>query len=213
LPFVIILASASPRRRELLALLGLPFRAVTAQVEEAPRPGEHPEETVVRLAWAKAHAVAALRPATLVIGCDTVVALDGELLGKPATAEEARVMLARLRGRAHIVYTAVALVRDRREVIRVATTTVRMRDYTDAELAAYVASGDPLDKAGAYAIQHPTFRPVASWEGCYANVMGLPLCHVVRALRAWTVVPPADVPAVCQAHTERCAVFADILAP
>lgn len=130
-------------------------------------------------------------------------------------------MLLRLRGRTHAVYTGVALVGEGREVIEVATTAVAMRDYARDELDAYVASGDPLDKAGAYAIQHPAFRPVASWRGCYANVVGLPLCHLVRALRVWRVVPPADacseqgrgVPAACQTHTgQRCTVFRDILA-
>jgi hypothetical protein len=95
----------------------------------------------------------------------------------------------------------------------VAETRLAMRTYTDAEMAAYVASGDPLDKAGAYAIQHPGFHPVAELQGCYANVMGLPLCHLTRALRAWNVEPPHDVPAACQDHTgRRCPVYATILA-
>ena len=123
-------------------------------------------------------------------------------------------MLSRLRDRTHAVCTGVAVVLGDQEIVEVAETVVTMRDYTNAELGAYVASGDPLDKAGAYAIQHPSFQPVARWEGCYATVVGLPLCHLVRALRSWSVMPPANVPIACQTHIgEGCTVFPDILAP
>jgi len=210
--FALLLASASPRRRQLLALLGLPFRIVNAAVDENTSGGEPPDAAAARLALAKARAVSHLHPAALVLGCDTVVALEGDILGKPADAQQAAAMLARLRDRAHEVYTAIALLQDEQEAVHVAATTVRMRAYSETELAAYVASGDPLDKAGAYAIQHPTFRPVDRWTGCYANVMGLPLCHLAAALRAWSVNPPADIPAACQAHTgKRCAAFPAIL--
>lgn len=208
----LILASGSPRRRELIQLLGLPVQAVTAPIEEEMHPAESPAEMVARLARAKARAVAATHPCVPVLGCDTAVALEGRVLGKPADPEEVRAMLARLRGRTHAVYTGVVLVRAGEAVAQVAETAVIMRRYSDAEVAAYVASGDPLDKAGAYAIQHPGFDPVARWRGCYANVVGLPLCHVTRALRAWGLAPPADVPAACQAHTgQRCHVFPEIL--
>jgi septum formation protein len=213
-PFEVILASASPRRRELVALLGLPIRAEAAEVGEVPLDDETPSDTAARLAVSKARAVALCHPDALVVGCDTVVALQNRVLGKPADAAEARAMLSHLRNRWHEVYTGVALVGRGHEVIQVARTAVRMRDYTDVEMDAYVASGDPLDKAGAYAIQQPAFGPVASWEGCYANVMGLPLCHVVRALRAWEIVPPQDVPAACQAFTgQPCSVYPSILGP
>ena len=208
---VIILASASPRRRELLALTGLPFRALPASVEESVAAGPA-ADAAARLAQAKARAVAALHPQAIVLGCDTVVALDGTVLGKPSGADEARAMLARLRGRTHFVYSAIALAREGHELAQVAETAVTMRDYTDAEMESYVSSGDPSDKAGAYGIQHPTFHPAASWVGCYANVLGLPLCHLTRALRAWSVVPPAAVPTACQTHTgQRCTVFPHIL--
>ena len=211
-PYPLVLASASPRRRELFALLGLPFRVAVAQVAEVVERGEPPVEVVVRLARAKAEVVAAAHPDALVAGCDTVVALRGEVLGKPADGEAARAMLLRLRGRDHAVYTGVAVVGGGRRAVQVARTTVRMREYTDEEIDAYVASGDPLDKAGAYAIQHPGFHPVATWEGCYANVVGLPLCHLVRLLREWDVHPAVDVPAACQRHTgRRCRVFDGIL--
>jgi len=209
----LILASASPRRRELLAVLGLSFQVVATQVDETVRPGELPADSAARLARAKARAALAGYPHALVLGCDTVVALDRDVLGKPADPGEARVTLQRLRGRTHVVYTAVVLLGAAREVCQIATTTVRMRDYSQSEVEAYVVSGDPLDKAGAYAIQHESFRPVAEWRGCYANAVGLPLCHVARGLRAWAVVPPAGVPTACQRETgQRCQVFRHLLA-
>jgi MAF protein len=135
-------------------------------------------------------------------------------LGKPRDNDDAAEMLLHLRGKAHAVYTAVTVLDEatKRAATQVAETTVLMRHYTDDELAAYVASGDPLDKAGAYAIQHADFRPVAQLRGCYLNVMGLPLCHLARQLHAWGIALPRDVPTACQAHTERsCPVHASIL--
>jgi predicted house-cleaning NTP pyrophosphatase (Maf/HAM1 superfamily) len=121
-------------------------------------------------------------------------------------------MLGRLRGRAHTVYSAVEIVGRDRVTSEVVETLVGMREYEASEVEAYVESGDPLDKAGAYAIQHPQFSPVSSWEGCYANVMGLPLCTVIRALRAWSITPAVHVPTACQAYIgERCEVFHAIL--
>lgn len=210
----LLLASRSPRRHDLLVLLGLPFDITAADVDETPRSDESPAALVVRLSREKSRAVIA-PPDTLVIACDTIVALNGEPLGKPRDTAEAVEMLRRLRGRPHTVYSAVTLLEPAtgREQSTVAATTVVMRAYTDAELAAYVASGDPLDKAGAYAIQHAAFHPVAEVEGCYANVTGLPLCHLTRSLRAWGIEPTRDVPAACQAHTGyRCTVYATILA-
>jgi len=210
---LLVLASASPRRRELLALLGLAFQAVATRADETIPPGELPADSAARLARLKARTALDRYPHALVLGCDTVVALDGDILGKPADPGEARLMLERLRGRTHEVCTAVVLLGAAREMCQVATTTIRMRDYSQTELEAYVASGDPLDKAGGYAIQHESFRPVAEWRGCYANAVGLPLCHVVLGLRSWSVVPPADVPAACQRETgQRCQVFRRLLA-
>ena len=209
----LLLASASPRRRELLALLGLPFEVTVANVAEAPRTDESPAELVVRLAQAKAQAVVT-HSDTIVIACDTVVALDGEILGKPRDATEATSMLHRLRGRSHTVYSGVTLLEPATgcALTDVAGTQVTMRAYIDAEIAAYVASGDPLDKAGAYAVQHPGFHPVAALQGCYASVVGLPLCHLTRCLHAWGVEPPCDVSAACQSHTgRRCTVYATTL--
>jgi MAF protein len=204
----IILASASPRRRELLSLLELPFSIVVAKVEETNHAGEPPSAMVQRLSRAKARFVAARHPKALVIGADTTVALDGESLGKPADPAEATAMLRALRGRPHRVYSGLTLIHRDRALTDLAESVVWMRNYDDEEMARYVASGDPLDKAGAYAIQHGGFHPVARIEGCYANVMGLPLCHLTRALARFGVRVPVDLPAACRAHTDAidCAV-------
>ena len=209
----LLLVSQSPRRRELLALLGLPFEVTVANVSEVPQAGEPPDDLVVRLSQAKASATPA-RSGALAIACDTVVALDGELLGKPCDAGDAMTTLRHLRGHTHTVYSAITLLEavTGRTLTDVVETQVTMRAYTDAEIAAYVASGDPLDKAGAYAIQHAEFHPVAELQGCYANVMGLPLCHLTRSLRAWGIGPVSDVPAACQAHTGcHCTLYTAIL--
>ena len=218
----LLLASQSPRRRELLGLLGLPFDVAHPRVVEHPDPSETPIELVTRLSRMKARQVAAecARSAsgsgrTVIVACDTIVLLDGRVLGKPSGAEEARDTLRLLRSRPHTVYTAFTLV-DAAEgdsSTAVAGTTVVMRDYTDEEIASYVASGDALDKAGAYAIQHPSFRPVARWDGCYANVVGLPLCHLARCLETRGHSLDGDLPAACQAHFgQRCEVYAGVLA-
>lgn len=190
----LILASASPRRRALLAALGRPFTVKVADVDETARPGEPPIAYALRLAREKAAAVAEAGAAgadqaspALVLGADTIVVLDGAILGKPASADEARAFLRRLRGRRHLVVTAVAVLPQglghRAEAegqASWAATGVWMRDYADAEIEAYVASGDALDKAGGYAIQHPSFQPVAALQGSETNVIGLPL-----GLTAW----------------------------
>jgi septum formation protein len=212
----LLLASQSPRRRELLALLGLPFEIDASDVDEAPRSNEPPATLVARLSRDKARACSADHAASdaAIIACDTIVAYKGQVLGKPGDAGEASQMLRRLRGCPHSVYTAITLLdkSTERSVTDVAETQVVMRAYTDAELAAYVASGDPMDKAGAYAIQHRGFHPVSEVQGCFANVMGLPLCHLARHLRRWEIEPQQDVPTACQAHIgHRCAVCQDIL--
>ena len=208
----LVLASASPRRLEILSLLELPFHAVGADIHEALGEGERPAEMTLRLAAAKADVVASAYPAALVVGCDTTVELEGEVLGKPTDALDAREMLERLRGRYHVVHSSIALRADEIQVTDLAETRVLMRDFSDEEIVAYFESGDPFDKAGAYAIQHSGFHPVSAWTGCYANVMGLPLCHLTRALRERGVDPPVAVPAACQSYTgEQCSVFSSVL--
>jgi len=183
----IALASGSPRRRELLATMRLEFRVVASDAVELLIPNEQPADLVQRLSLAKAQAALGVRPGDLVIAADTIVVLDDEILGKPRDAAHAIEMLQRLRNRQHWVYTGVALleVGGGRTSLQTAMTPVTMRDYRPAEIAAYVASGDPLDKAGAYAIQSSSFDPIAHIEGCYTNVMGLPLCHLYRVMLRW----------------------------
>lgn len=179
----LVLASASPRRRDLLARLGLPFEVVAPEIDEDASSGAgRPERVARRLALAKARAVASHHPDTVVLAADTVVAHGGALLGKPRDAAEAQAMLRRLRGRRHRVVTAVAVVHAGNRLVDHVRTAVTMRRYTDAEIAASIARGDPFDKAGAYAIQDEEFRPVASYAGCYCNVVGLPLWSAVGLL-------------------------------
>lgn len=218
--FPVILASNSPRRRELLRLTGLGYRVAPADVDETPFPDEPADEYVLRMAKEKACAAAEVVAASQskggewIIAADTTVADGDEILGKPQDAAEAFAMLAQLRNREHQVHTAVAVYRrdtDRLEQAHctelacpgqleaaLATTNVPMRNYSDDEIDAYIATGDPFDKAGSYAIQHPDFRPVDALTGCYANVVGLPLCHLERVLRALGFAPSADIPAACQ---------------
>jgi septum formation protein len=210
----LILASGSPRRRQLLPLMGLPFVIKTVGVDERALDGEPPTELVLRVSQAKAVAVDRVRPDELVVAADTIVVLDGEVLGKPADPGDATRMLHRLRGRPHLVYSGVSVWHParRRMVRELAESTVWMRDYADAEVASYVESGDPLDKAGAYAIQHPGFDPVSRVEGCRLSVIGLPLCHLGRALAKFGVVVPSNVPGACQAFNQRnCDVSPEIL--
>ncbi len=209
-----VLASASPRRRMLLSLLGHPVEVLSVSIDETPRPGEAPAACAARLAMAKTAAAVSIAPNALILAADTVVDLEGEILGKPSGAAEAWAMLQALRGRPHLVHTAIALYHPlrREHLLEVATTRVCMRPYTDDEIEAYLATGDPFDKAGAYAIQHPDFRPALRVEGCYAAVIGLPLCHLARALRRWGGSPPADLPDRCQtALAHRCEVYPEIL--
>jgi septum formation protein len=204
MPQPLILASKSPRRRELLAVLGVTFTVDAAEVDETPLPGEAPDALVCRLCRAKAGAVAARAPQAIVLAADTLVTLDGALLGKPTDAAEAQAMLRALVDRTHQVHTAVCVAADGELFARLSTSDVTMRAYSDAEIAAYVASGDPLDKAGAYAIQHPIFSPVAAWHGCYTGIMGLPLGVTADLLREAGVVVPVDVAKSCAMFSRRC---------
>ncbi len=214
----LILASQSPRRRELLGLTGLSFDVITADINETPHHGEPARAYTIRLSQEKARAVLDMLPVkdhALVLAADTTVADDNTILGKPADAVDARSMLRQLRGRVHQVYTALTVIETAtgQGVTEISCTDVPMRSYSDSEIEAYIASGDPFDKAGSYAIQNTDFNPVPALSGCYANVMGLPLCHVIRALRAFGVAPGIDIAAACQPHIHYdCDVFDEILA-
>ena len=249
---LLVLASNSPRRRELLRLGGWRFHSRPADVDESQRPGEAPGAYVLRLAESKARACAqAAQAEQIILAADTAV-VDGNaipgtaftksemrgtqpltpalpriksgagragkkedfgvqvpqtpldespaILGKPKDMAGAVEMLKALRGRSHQVYTGIAVLRltDGSLVTDLCITDVPMRDYRDDEIEAYVASGDPLDKAGAYAIQHAGFHPVESMRGCYASVMGLPLCHLSRSLQRLDIAPSSDIAAACQ---------------
>jgi MAF protein len=222
----LVLASASPRRRKLLALLGLPFEVLVAGIPETPGNGEAPLAYVRRVAREKAEAVSTqsvpfsnsqpleAQPATLIIAADTEVVFEGDVLGKPNDADAARQMLERLRGRTHQVISVVVVkeLRSGRTAEVVCQSDVPMRDYSEAELEAYVESGDPFDKAGGYAIQHDDFHPVESFGHCYASVMGFPLCHLAVALRRLGVQLNVDVATACQQFLNyECPVHAEIL--
>ena len=191
----LVLASASPRRRALLPLLGLSFSVIEPHIDEDPHPGETAEELVVRLALKKASWVAKDLDKSFVLGADSVVVLDGDVLGKPNDPTEARQMLTRLRGREHRVVTGVAVIDSAtgQSVTATRTTMVFMREYSDQELKDYVASGEPLDKAGAYAVQDMVLRPAARVEGCYTNVMGLPLCTLLDMFKEMGLVQNAGI--------------------
>ncbi len=178
----IVLASGSARRPELLAGLGLEFEVAPANIDETSAERD-PAVLTEMLALLKARAGVTTAPDAVVIGADTLVVLDGQIIGKPADADAARATLEALRERTHKVVSGVAVVAGHRAASRVVTTHVTMRAYTDEEIAAYVASGDPLDKSGAYAVQHPTFAPAARVDGCICSVVGLPLWATRRLLR------------------------------
>lgn len=181
----LVLASRSPRRRQLVKALDLPVELAGAGgEEEVPRTGEAPVEFALRASQQKVGEVVHRAPDAFVLGADTVVALNGEILGKPANKGVAVRMLRRLRGRVHSVVTGVTVADGRtgRRLSAARTTDVAMRRYSEDEISAYVDSGEPLDKAGAYGIQDEAFRPALSIVGCYLNVVGLPLCEVVGLL-------------------------------
>lgn len=188
LAYPVVLASASPRRCELLRSLIPEFEVIAAEVDEAPLPQEPPEETAVRLARDKALSIYDSRPSSLVIAGDTVVAVavDKALtqLGKPAHAAEATDMLKALSGRSHVVTTGLCLRWPKGMRILAETTTVQFRELSDAEIAAYVATGEPNDKAGAYAIQGGARDFVIRVEGSLTNVVGLPMERLEECLRS-----------------------------
>ncbi len=206
----LILASGSPRRQQFLRDLGIDFQVVVADIDENPLPNEAPIALAHRLAEAKAAAVAARlaaqgsgEPAALIIAADTVVALGNQLLGKPADAAEAREMLQVLCNRAHHVHSSVCVwdSTSGEHLTRVNSTEVEMRAYNDTEMAAYVATGDPLDKAGAYAIQHADFAPACAINGCISGVIGLPLHDLRELLATFGVQLAASVTPVCEQQT------------
>ncbi|MCT7360286.1 Maf family protein [Thalassolituus pacificus] len=183
----LILASASPRRRELLQQIGVKFRVEVADIDETPLSAETPAAYVARLALGKAQKVAANNPGCVVLGSDTTVVLDNEILGKPENDADARRILTTLAGRCHQVMTAVALVRDDQQRQQTVITQVHFAALTAAQIAAYVATGEPADKAGAYGIQGLGAVLVDAIDGSYSNVVGLPLTETAAMLQEFNI--------------------------
>jgi MAF protein len=220
---LLVLASNSPRRQELLALGGWNFDTLPAEVDENQRPGEEPGAYVLRLAESKARSCAtspknrgrmSAHEDLVILAADTSVVDGKTILGKPKDDAEAVEMLRRLRSRTHQVYTGIAVMRmsDGNLGKDLCVSDVPMRNYSEEEIDSYVATGDPLDKAGAYAIQHPRFHPVEKMSGCYASVMGLPLCHLTRTLRQFAIAPRTNLPAECQSSLNyTCPISASVL--
>ncbi|MDK2980674.1 MAG: nucleoside triphosphate pyrophosphatase [Chloroflexota bacterium] len=210
------LASNSPRRREIISWLGWTFQSAPANIDESALPGEKPLAHVNRLALGKCCVeIAEAQPGEIVIAADTIVALDDDILGKPADEQDAIAMLKSLRNRSHQVITAIAVRRIGQPQVLQDTciSNVHMRAYSDAEIEAYVRSGDSMDKAGSYAIQNEDFHPALNFAGCFASVMGMPLCHLERTLRKLEGFPPENLAVICQGNLEYdCPITARVLA-
>ncbi len=191
----VILASTSPRRRELLALLGIVFEVVPPTAEEIPSPGLSPREQAKQFALDKARSIARRRPDDLVLGSDTVIEIDGTLVGKPQDLDDADTMLRLLRGRSHQVHTGIALIHEAAfvTVVRVETALVRMTPFTDHELRRYLETKESLGKAGAYSIQGEAARFIEAIEGDYPTIVGLPLRQTASLLEQQGIIPPTPV--------------------
>jgi MAF protein len=211
----VILASNSPRRRQLMGFLVEEFQVLPVDIDESTQAGENPREYVCRLAAEKMAAAVEENPgAEWVIAADTIVVDESQILGKPADRAHAARILKQLRDRTHRVFTALAVYQAEREKIehRLVSSDVPMRHYTDREIKDYIASGDPFDKAGAYAIQHRGFHPVQNFQGCFANVMGLPICNLRLVLEDMGCRCDPRSPWKCQAALEYdCQVYESIL--
>lgn len=187
---MLVLASASPRRQELLRNAGIAFEVLPTDIPEIPEPGELPRTFAHRLARAKAHAAAQQRPRDPILAADTIVVVDGTILGKPEDAHDAARMLRLLSGKTHQVTTAVCLLTPKTQTmpalmedVRSETTQVTMNELSESDIRFYVRSGEPMDKAGAYAIQGIASRWIPRIQGDYSNVVGLPVSLVYRMLR------------------------------
>ena len=192
----LVLASASPRRKELLALLGLEFQVKPADIDEDSLSHELPIDLVRRLSLAKAAAVAAQLDHGWVVGADSLVVLDGEVFGKPSGPDQARRMLEKLRGTQHQVITGVTVLQAPAgtRLTSSMASSITLRDITGAEIETSIESGVPFDKAGAYAVQDQDLRPAKSWDGCYTNIVGLPLCRLVEMLNSLGFQFPSNQP-------------------
>lgn len=185
---MIILASKSPRRQELLRLLGVPFKIITEDIDETMDPALAPEDEVRRVSALKAQAVNALvSPQDTVISADTIVVLGNRVMGKPKSAEDAKAMLRALSGKTHRVMTGLTVTQGQTGKSVTVTTEITFRDLSDREIDTYIASGEPMDKAGAYGIQGGASVFVSHLNGDYFNVMGLPVCTLTQLLRSFGI--------------------------
>jgi nucleoside triphosphate pyrophosphatase len=184
-----VLASSSPRRRDLLGLLCSNFEVIPSQIEEIQQPGESPSQMAQRLAKEKAVSIRPFRPESVVIGADTVVVCEGQILGKPASPKEARSMLQKLSGRSHEVITGLCVLKGETVVVDAASTIVRFSQLSGEEIEDYLATGEPFDKAGGYATQGKAARFVEGIDGCFFNVVGLPVSLLYRILRRLEFLP------------------------
>lgn len=195
----LILASGSPRRKELVQLLGWEVEIAPADIDETVNLNETAVDYVTRMATEKAKAAAQKAdPNAIILTADTTVADGDIILGKPQTEAEAEKMLTDLRNKTHKVYTAMSITRNGKIKTICVGSDVPMRNYTDQEMQSYIASGDPFDKAGGYAIQHEGFHPVEEFDDCFANVMGLPVCDLAVLGKQFGLDFPADLPERCQ---------------
>lgn len=210
----VLLASNSARRRQLIKLTGWEVSLTSADIDERRKTGESAREYVLRMAHEKADAIHPFDQETLILTADTIVVDRETIYGKPVSPKDARDTLWALRGHTHQVMTAIALVDPKKQITitDICISNVPMRMFSEAEMDAYIDSGDPMDKAGAYAIQNRQFHPVTGFTGCFASVMGMPLCHLYRtAMRAGLTVD-VEIPQRCQAALNyTCAIYKAVL--
>ena len=209
----LILASNSPRRKELLALFGLPFTTSPSNTNEEKLDLETPEQYVIRMAYEKGRCKQ-LAADEFALSADTIVELDGEVIGKPTDEADAKIILKKMRGKTHLVHTAISLHKgETDEIMReICHTKVSMRNYSDEEIQTYLNKNNYLDKAGAYAIQDLAFHPVERIEGCYSNVMGLPLCSLFRLFQQAGFRLDIKIAERCQGYNDiTCEVYPQIL--
>lgn len=194
------LASNSPRRREMLGWSQWKVHKISSDVNESIRESELPESYVRRLSVQKSTAIHNVPEADFILAADTIVVMDNAILGKPSSEDHAFAILSRLRSRSHQVITALSVRQggDREPLVDMCRSEVVMRNYSDQEICQYIKSGDPMDKAGAYAIQNNDFHPVINFRGCVASVMGLPLCHLERTLEKFSSYKETNWPQICQ---------------
>ncbi|MBI9048727.1 MAG: septum formation protein Maf [Anaerolineaceae bacterium] len=211
----LLLASTSPRRRQMLAWMVADFEMMSFDIDESIIAGEKAEAYVFRMAKSKArHALQGNEHYKLILSSDTIVVQDGKILGKPENEAQARAMLQRLRGKIHKVLTAISVVNPESGLMITdcCIANVPMRNYSDEEIEHYIQSGDPFDKAGSYAIQNESFHPVEHFSGCFACVMGLPLCHVIRQMKKQGISIIDDARPVCAEQLDyACPISSSVL--